>query len=155
MTSEIKEKEQFEIGVVGDTETGSIEVYDGEIKNVKSQQLEGTEHAVGLDLFQEVLDSDLKYADKEYSKIRRKIDTWLLPVLCITYMLQFLDKLSLNYASAYSMKEDLGLVGNEYGNIAAIFNVGYLIGSIPANYVIQNFQWPNTQVSPYSFGQFC
>lgn len=137
MTSEIKEKEQFEIGVVGDTETGSIEVYDGEIKNVESQQLEGTEHAVGLDLFQEVLDSDLKYDDKEYSKIRRKIDTWLLPVLCITYMLQFLDKLSLNYASAYSMKEDLGLVGNEYGNIAAIFNVGYLIGSIPANYVIQ------------------
>lgn len=31
--------------------------------------------------------------------------------ICITYTLQFLDKLSLNYASAYSLKEDLDLGG--------------------------------------------
>ena len=28
-------------------------------------------------------------------------------LLCITYTLQFLDKLSLNYAAAYTLKEDL------------------------------------------------
>ncbi|CDO95331.1 unnamed protein product [Kluyveromyces dobzhanskii CBS 2104] len=131
------EKEKYDIAVAVDTETGSAESYNGELHEIKSKQLEGAEHAIGLDLFQEILDSDLAYDDKEYSKIRRKIDKWLLPVLCVTYMLQFLDKLSLNYASAYSMKEDLKFVGNDYSNVAAIFNVGYLIGSIPANYVIQ------------------
>ncbi|SCU80316.1 LADA_0B06480g1_1 [Lachancea dasiensis] len=94
-------------------------------------------HAVGADLFQEVLQSELATDEKSYGPIRRKIDRWLLPVLCVTYMLQFLDKLSLNYASAYSLKEDLNLVGNDYGNIAAIFNAGYLVGTIPGNWLIQ------------------
>lgn len=92
---------------------------------------------VGADLFEEILDSEIEKDDEGYAKIRRKIDMWLLPILCVTYMLQFLDKLSLNYASAYSLKEDLHLVGNDYSNIAAIFNGGYMVGCIPTIWVIQ------------------
>ncbi|SCU96869.1 LAFA_0G08548g1_1 [Lachancea sp. 'fantastica'] len=95
------------------------------------------EHAVGADLFRQVLDGEVEADDKDYAPIRRKIDRWLLPLLCVTYMLQFLDKLSLNYASAYSLAKDLHLKGNDYSNIAAIFNVGYLIGSIPGNWLVQ------------------
>ncbi|CEP61465.1 uncharacterized protein LALA0_S03e03466g [Lachancea lanzarotensis] len=96
------------------------------------------EHAVGADLFREVLNGDIDAQnDIDYAPLRRKIDRWILPLLCVTYMLQFLDKLSLNYASAYSLSKDLGLKGNDYSNIAAIFNVGYLIGSIPGNWLIQ------------------
>ncbi|SCW04139.1 LAFE_0H06942g1_1 [Lachancea fermentati] len=110
---------------------------DSLVSSSGSEKIVADKHAVGVDLFQELLESELQTDDSEYAPIRRKIDRWLLPVLCITYMLQFLDKLSLNYASAYSLKEDLGLKGNDYSNIAAIFNVGYLVGSIPANWVIQ------------------
>ncbi|CUS22102.1 LAQU0S04e08262g1_1 [Lachancea quebecensis] len=123
-----------------------VQVEAGEVLDIQSSSTQSTgkgalnistEHAVGADLFQELLLEDRETDDREYAPIRRKIDRWLLPVLCVTYMLQFLDKLSLNYASAYSMNADLHLKGNDYSNIAAIFNVGYLVGSIPANWVIQ------------------
>lgn len=52
-------------------------------------------------------------------------------------MIQFLDKLSLNYASAYSLIPDLGLEGQRYSWVAAIFNFGYLFWAIPANLLIQ------------------
>jgi MFS family permease len=47
------------------------------------------------------------------------------------------DKLSLNYASAYSLIPDLGLEGQRYSWVAAIFNFGYLFWAIPANLLIQ------------------
>lgn len=47
------------------------------------------------------------------------------------------DKLSLNYASAYSLIPDLGLEGQKYSWVAAIFNFGYLFWAIPANLLIQ------------------
>src|SRR5690242_11717692 len=55
----------------------------------------------------------------------------------MTYMIQFLDKLSLNYASAYTLIPDLGLEGQRYSWVAAIFNFGYLFWALPANYLIQ------------------
>ena len=48
-----------------------------------------------------------------------------------------LDKLSLNYASAYSLIPDLGLEGQRYSWVAAIFNFGYLFWALPANLLIQ------------------
>ncbi|SCV04668.1 LAMI_0H17964g1_1 [Lachancea mirantina] len=123
-----------------DVSEGEILESNGSISSNEGNQVQavsGDKHVVGAELFEEVLNAQIDTSDKEYAPIRRKIDMWLLPILCVTYMLQFLDKLSLNYASAYSMKEDLGLKGNDYANIAAIFNVGYLIGSLPGNWIIQ------------------
>jgi MFS family permease len=48
-----------------------------------------------------------------------------------------LDKLSLNYASAYTLIPDLGLEGQRYSWVAAIFNFGYLAFAIPSNIMIQ------------------
>lgn len=127
-TSDSKEKKYISTTPV-DEDTGSIEPV-GSLTGVDKK------HVVGAEYIEELLETDLD-ADLDYAKVRRKIDTWLLPVLCVTYMLQFLDKLSLNYASAYNMKEDLKLKGNDYGNIAAIFNGGYMVGTIPGNWLIQ------------------
>ncbi|SCU89552.1 LAME_0E04214g1_1 [Lachancea meyersii CBS 8951] len=119
-TGELQERSSFSSD---SSNRGQIEIAD--------------KHAVGAELFNELLEGDIQIDDKEYAPIRRKIDRWLLPLLCVTYMMQFLDKLSLNYASAYSLSKDLHLKGNQYSDIAAIFNVGYLIGSIPGNWLIQ------------------
>lgn len=117
-----------------DVSQGAIDVVGVDRQHVVDGN---AEKVVDLALFEEVLEADLQTDDKEYAAIRRKIDCWLLPVLCVTYMLQFLDKLSLNYANAYSLSTDLKLKGTQYGSLAAIFNVGYLIGTIPANWVVQ------------------
>lgn len=94
--------------------------------------------AVGIGYFEKAHhDLSEEEIEAEYKKILRKIDYRILPILCVTYTLQFLDKLSLNYASAYTLKDDLGLDGQKYSWVAAIFNFGYLFGAIPSNYVIQ------------------
>lgn len=113
-TPEKKDITNVSVNPEVDEASGSVEVVTSNVGFDKK-------HAVGADLFEELLESDLT-EDLDYAKVRRKIDCWLLPVLCVTYMLQFLDKLSLNYASAYNLKEDLKLTGNDYGDIAAIFN---------------------------------
>lgn len=57
--------------------------------------------------------------------------------MCTIYLLSFLDKQTLNYASAYGLKKDLGLVGNQYSWVASVTNIGYLIGSYPSNICLQ------------------
>ena len=43
----------------------------------------------------------------------------------------------MNYASAYTFKADLGLEGQRYSWVAAIFNFGYLFWAIPSNLLLQ------------------
>lgn len=120
-----------------DITLGRVDRESGDVVTVTSFDENNKSRTVGADLFEELNETELNSEDEGYGKIRRKIDSWLLPVLCVTYMLQFLDKLSLNYASAYSLKADLKLVGTDYSNIAAIFNGGYMVGTIPGNWLIQ------------------
>ncbi|CAK9436933.1 uncharacterized protein LODBEIA_P14430 [Lodderomyces beijingensis] len=98
-------------------------------------------NAIGYELYEKAQDV---YTDEEaetqfYKSIVRKIDWRIVPLLCVTYMLQFLDKLSLNYAAAYTLQEDLNLTGQRYSWVAAIFNFGYLFWAIPGNYLVQRF----------------
>ncbi|KAH7026368.1 major facilitator superfamily domain-containing protein [Microdochium trichocladiopsis] len=57
-------------------------------------------------------------------KVRRKIDMRILPFLCITYALQFIDKTSLGYSSVYGIIPDNGLVGQQYSWASSIFYFG-------------------------------
>lgn len=116
----------------------SVEKSPEHITSVKSTiQVEASTNAIGLELFEQAQEISEEEIEIEYRRIRKKIDRRLLPLLCITYTLQYLDKLSLNYASAYSFREDLGLTGQRYSWVAAIFNFGYLFWAMPSNYIIQ------------------
>ncbi|KAH7378235.1 major facilitator superfamily domain-containing protein [Pyrenochaeta sp. MPI-SDFR-AT-0127] len=92
---------------------------------------------IGADLYLEVRQYSREELDAERKAVLRKIDWVIMPMICITYTIQFLDKLSLNYANAYTLTPDLGLQGARYGWVAAIFNFGYLFWALPANYLIQ------------------
>lgn len=59
--------------------------------------------------------------------------------LCAAYILQFLDKLSLNYASAYTLIPDLGLRGQRYSWTASASNFGAVAWAIPTNFLLQKF----------------
>ncbi|KAF1969488.1 allantoin permease [Bimuria novae-zelandiae CBS 107.79] len=92
---------------------------------------------IGTELYLEVQQYSREELDAERKIVLRKIDWVIMPMICITYTIQFLDKLSLNYASAYTLIPDLGLQGQRYSWVAAIFNFGYLFWALPANYLIQ------------------
>lgn len=72
-------------------------------------------------------------------RLRWKIDLRLMPLLCLTYALQSIDKTTLNYAAVFGLREDLGLSGTEYSWAGAIFYLGYLIWEYPTGLLLQKF----------------
>ncbi|GMG13157.1 unnamed protein product [Aspergillus oryzae] len=87
----------------------------------------------------------------EEKRLVRKIDWRLLPVLCMTYGLQYYDKAMLSQAvcipfqypslnkrlltfqAIFGLRQDLGLiVGNRYSMSAAIFYLGFIVGALCA-----------------------
>ncbi|KAK5134215.1 hypothetical protein LTR08_006875 [Meristemomyces frigidus] len=107
-----------------------------EVDETLAQEKKGIRD-VATDLFLEIQNYSPEELQSERAVVRRKLDMVIMPIICITYCLQFLDKLSLNYASAYGLIPDLGLQGHRYSWVAAIFNFGYLFWAIPANLLIQ------------------
>ncbi|KAF7585453.1 hypothetical protein BBP40_010886, partial [Aspergillus hancockii] len=63
--------------------------------------------------------------------LRRKIDYRIISFMFCCYVLQFLDKVMLNYAAVMGLKKDLHLVGNDFSNTATWFFIAYLIAEVP------------------------
>ncbi|KAJ5126795.1 hypothetical protein N7448_007574 [Penicillium atrosanguineum] len=97
----------------------------------------GEVHDIGADLYVEAEQLSAEELALEGAQVLRILDWRIMPILYVTYVIQFLDKLSLNYASAYSLNADLGLEGQRYSWVAAIYNFGYLFWAIPSNLMIQ------------------
>lgn len=76
---------------------------------------------------------------KAARKLLWKIDLRLIPLVCITYALQSIDKTTLNYAAVFGLREDLGLTGVQYSWCGAIFYLGYLIWEYPTGLLLQKF----------------
>jgi hypothetical protein len=60
----------------------------------------------------------------EERRVLRKIDWHILPLLMGTYMLQYLDKSSINFASVYGLQDGTNLHGQDYSWLSSIFYFG-------------------------------
>lgn len=77
----------------------------------------------GLILLGEVLDcDDADAADNR--ALLWKIDLRLIPLLCLTYMLQSIDKTTLSYAAVFNLREDTHLKQTEYSWLGSLFYLG-------------------------------
>ncbi|KAI5968844.1 hypothetical protein CANMA_002018 [Candida margitis] len=72
-------------------------------------------------------------------RILRKIDAYLLPVMCLLYCFQFMDKLSTSYSAILGLREELGMVGDMYSWTSTCFYIGYLVFEFPASLILQRF----------------
>lgn len=76
--------------------------------------------------------------DEEARKrLVRKLDLRLMPLLCITYALQSIDRTTLSYAAVFGVREDLGLTSSEFSWAGALLYVGYLFWEFPTNLMLQ------------------
>lgn len=133
----VEDKEIDGMEISNSSSNPSISLSGTVSKKIDNLQLD--EKVEGLDYLKKSTELTDEEIEELNGKVRWKIDYWIMPIICVTYTLQFLDKLSLNYAAAYTLINDLGLGGQRYSWVAAIFNFGYLAGAIPANYLIQRF----------------
>lgn len=72
----------------------------------------------------------------EDKKLLRRIDLYLLPLLTMSYFLQFLDKQTLNFSSVMGLITDLHLKKFEYSLSSSMFYIGYLVFSWPASFLM-------------------
>ncbi|KAI1077451.1 MFS allantoate transporter-like protein [Whalleya microplaca] len=80
---------------------------------------------------------ELDTSEDETKKVIWKIDLHVVPILFMTYMLQYLDKNSINFASVYGLKQGTHLQGQDYSWLSSIFYFGYLISQFPSAYLLQ------------------
>ncbi|KAI0912901.1 MFS general substrate transporter [Ustulina deusta] len=73
----------------------------------------------------------------EARRVLRKIDSHLLPLLMGTYLLQYLDKTSINSASVFGLKQGTNLRGQQYSWLSSLFYLGYLVAQPVAGYSLQ------------------
>ncbi|KAF8500319.1 MFS general substrate transporter [Russula emetica] len=72
----------------------------------------------------------------EALRIRRKIDRHILPLMCILYCIQFMDKVTLGNSSILGILKAAHLNANQLGTI---FYLGYLAFEFPQNLALQRF----------------
>lgn len=64
------------------------------------------------ELYKSSRDVEIDAADAR--RVIRKIDLHIIPILFMTYMLQYLDKNAINFASVYGLQQGTGLKGDDY-----------------------------------------
>ncbi|KAI5866278.1 MFS general substrate transporter [Durotheca rogersii] len=92
---------------------------------------------LGKDMLQQSQQYDKAQLEADAIKVRRKLDSIVLPMMMITYMLSFLDKQTLNYSNAYGLQPDTNMKGDNYSWVASALYFGWLCGAWPWNLLLQ------------------
>ncbi|KAJ9297181.1 hypothetical protein DTO271G3_4474 [Paecilomyces variotii] len=82
--------------------------------------------------------------EREHAEKRlvRKIDTRLLPIVILMYILNYLDRNNIAAARLAGLQEDLGLTSVQYQTSVSILFVGYLLMQIPSNLFLNKLGKP-------------
>ncbi|KAF2105055.1 MFS transporter [Rhizodiscina lignyota] len=94
---------------------------------------------LGKNMLEKSLEYDEAQLERDALKVRRKLDWLVLPMMCCTYMLSFLDKQTLNYSNAYGLQEDTHMTGDDYSWVASSAYFGWLIAAYPWNLALQRY----------------
>ncbi|KAK0385606.1 hypothetical protein NLU13_6783 [Sarocladium strictum] len=84
-------------------------------------------------------------------KLMWKIDSHVIPWLCIMYLLAFLDRVNISNANVFNLSGDLGLEHHEFNTALVIFFVPYVLLEIPSNILLKHFK-PHVWLAINMFG---
>ncbi|EFQ31585.1 major facilitator superfamily transporter [Colletotrichum graminicola M1.001] len=73
---------------------------------------------------------------REEKQLVKKIDLFLMPMLWIMYILNYVDRTNIGNAKIAGMQKDLGLTDDGYAWVLSIFFFGYLICEVPSNMIL-------------------
>lgn len=140
-----------------DIEQQCTKISDGDSLNKKDMRIEGrVENLDEANIFLRQQNIPPEYIaelleDKAANKdISRKVDLCLLPLLCGTYFLQFIDKQAISYSAVFDLFETTGITGAQYSWLGSIFYFAYLVAEWPSAYLAQRFPTARV-VSMYCF----
>ncbi|KAL3457164.1 major facilitator superfamily domain-containing protein [Aspergillus heterothallicus] len=79
------------------------------------------------------------FTEQEEKCVVRKIDRVLMPLMIISYTIQYMDKSVMAQAAVYDLQEDLGLKDQDYSWCSSIFYFGYLAFQPVAARILAHF----------------
>ncbi|EGV60181.1 Allantoate permease [Yamadazyma tenuis] len=112
------------------------------VESLKEIQFNGKE--IKLDDGDEIIKLGLAHEEVTMTRERErqlvhKIDLYMLPLMCMVYCFQFMDKLSNSFASILGLRTDLHMVGQEYSWTGSAFYLGYMVFELPASMLLHRF----------------
>lgn len=60
-------------------------------------------------------------------------------LVCTGLLTAQIDKTTLSYAAIFGINDDLGLSGAQYSWLSSVFYFGFLVWSVPTNFLLQRF----------------
>lgn len=88
--------------------------------------------------FQEEFDEKVpEITPEQERKLSRKVSWIIVSFAALINLLLYMDKATLSYAAILGLFEDTGLDNDKYNNANTLFYVGYIIGQVPGNYLLQ------------------
>ncbi|KAK5077705.1 hypothetical protein LTR24_009404 [Lithohypha guttulata] len=86
-------------------------------------------------------DPDAGKSPEERAKIDKallwKVDRWIIPWLCLLYLLSFLDRSNIGNARVAGMEKSLGMAGHDYNNTLTIFFISYALAEPVTNVLLK------------------
>ncbi|GIK07638.1 hypothetical protein Aspvir_003304 [Aspergillus viridinutans] len=67
------------------------------------------------------------------SRLRLKIDLYIVPTISIIYLFCFIDRANIGNAKLAGLEKDLGMKGYDYNFLLSIFYISYIVFEIPCN----------------------
>ena len=84
------------------------------------------------------------------TKLVRKCDLHVVPVIALLYMLAFIDRINIGNARIQGLEKDLHMKGNDYNIALLVFFIPYILFEIPSNLIIRKIA-PSTWLSGIIF----
>ncbi|KAE9373049.1 MFS allantoate transporter-like protein [Stipitochalara longipes BDJ] len=110
---------------------------EGETKNARYRHADPNDGDEALKAFAGHEGEIIVLTPEAERKLLRKIDLNLMPMLCVVYGLNYLDKTTLSYASIMGLQADIGLKGDNYQWLGSMFYIGYIVWEYPTNRLLQ------------------
>ncbi|CAI7615524.1 hypothetical protein N7533_008537 [Penicillium manginii] len=84
-------------------------------------------------------DVGIPLTPEEDKRLLRRIDLYLMPIMAVSYMFQFLDKSAMSFTAILGLQDDLNLQGEDYSWASSIYYFGYLAASYVAALLLVHF----------------
>ncbi|GES62866.1 MFS transporter [Aspergillus terreus] len=128
----------------GDRDLGLV---DEKIKD--PDHVESVSHVITIDNIQVLglgpddADFYLNFSPEKRKQMLWKIDTRLVPMLAVLYLISHIDRANIGNAKIEGLLDDLGLDGIQYNIALSIFFIPYVLLEVPSNMLLKTFSRPS------------
>lgn len=107
---------------------------------VATRELDASEIFLQEHHFSDAYLAELLADGPRNTRLVRKIDLVVLPLLAGTYVLQYIDKQAMSYAAVFDLLDGTGITLDQYGWFTSIFYFAYLFAEYPWMWLVQKFR---------------